>query len=253
MLCAGIFAPARTAPRHYGRNAGSKVYFSKFFIRRTGIRRRRAAFRSAPVPVNGRAVFRSSRQKENTMESIRLDQARDADFLRQVEEESGQKISACYQCGNCTAGCPGGQIYDLQVSQIMRAAQLGLKNEALRNRALWLCLSCHTCSARCPNNIDVAGVMETLRGIARREKIMTGRPIEAFWKAFLDTVRLTGRSFELGVMADYMLRTGRGWGNMDMAPAALARRKLPFLPRFIGGRAEVARIFKRYGEKGDKP
>jgi heterodisulfide reductase subunit C len=91
--------------------------------------------------------------------------------------------------------------------------------------------------------------METLRGIARREKIMSGRPIEAFWKAFLDTVRLTGRSFELGVMADYMLRTGRGWGNMDMAPAALARRKLPFLPHFIGGRAEVARIFKRYAEK----
>ena len=45
-----------------------------------------------------------------------------------------------------------------------------------------------------------------------------------------------------------MLREGRGWGNMDMAPAALSRGKLPFLPSCIQGRDEVARIFKRYAE-----
>ena len=49
-------------------------------------------------------------------------------------------------------------------------------------------------------------------------------------------------------MADYMMRTGRGWGNMDMAPAALLKGKLPFLPSCIRGRDEVARIFKRYAE-----
>ena len=42
----------------------------------------------------------------------------------------------------------------------MRAVQMGLKDEALKNRSLWLCLSCSTCSARCPNNIDVAAVMK---------------------------------------------------------------------------------------------
>ena len=182
------------------------------------------------------------------MASIRLDQVRDANFLHQVEEESGQNISTCYQCGNCTAGCPGAGFYDRQVSQIMRAVQLGLKDEALRNKSLWLCLSCSTCTARCPNNIDVARVMETLRHMARREGLVQDRPIESFWKAFLDTVKATGRSFEIGVMADYMLRTGRGGGNMDMAPAALSRGKLPFLPSCIQGRDEVARIFKRYAE-----
>ena len=186
------------------------------------------------------------------MKTIRLDQARDENFLRQVREESGQDISACYQCGKCSAGCPGGQVYDRQVSQIMRAVQLGLKDEALRNRSLWLCMSCQTCSARCPNNIDVATVMETLRHMARKEGLVQDRPIESFWKAFLDTVRVTGRSFEIGVMADFMLRTGRGWANLEIAPAALTKRKLPFLPHFIQGRSEVARIFKRYAEKGAK-
>lgn len=64
--------------------------------------------------------------------------------------------------------------------------------------------------------------------------LVQDRPIESFWKSFLDTVKLTGRSFEIGVMADYMMRTGRGWGNMDMAPAALLKGKLPFLPTASG-------------------
>ena len=183
------------------------------------------------------------------METINLETTRDEAFLREVEAESGQKVTNCYQCGNCTAGCPCGPEYDLQVSQVMRAVQLGNKEMALSSRSLWLCVSCSTCTSRCPNNIDVARVMETLRHMARREGRVQDRPIESFWKAFLDTVRLTGRSFEIGVMADYMLRTGRGWGNMDIAPTALAKRKLPFLPHRIKGRDEVARIFKRYAEK----
>lgn len=183
------------------------------------------------------------------MNITRLDKARDLNFKRQVEEESGQNLSACYQCGKCTAGCPGAQVYDRQVSQIMRAVQMGLKEEALKNRSLWLCLSCSTCSARCPNNIDVAAVMETLRMMARREGWVQDRPIESFWKAFLDTVHYTGRSYELGVMADYMARTLRGWGNLEIAPTALMKKKMPFVPSVIQGREEVARIFKRYAEK----
>ena len=94
--------------------------------------------------------------------------------------------------------------------------------------------------------------METLRSIARREGYVQDRPIESFWKAFLDTVKLTGRSYEMGVMADYMARTMRGWGNMEIAPSALLKRKMPFVPSVIKGREEVARIFKRYAEKRRK-
>ena len=64
------------------------------------------------------------------MDSINL-RARDEAFIRQVEEESGQNVSTCYQCGNCTAGCPCGPVYDLQVNQIMRAIQLGDKKTVL--------------------------------------------------------------------------------------------------------------------------
>ncbi len=183
------------------------------------------------------------------MEVIQIEKVRDPNFVKEVEAHSGQKLSKCYQCGNCTAGCPGGEFYDRQVSQIMRAAQMGLKHEALANRSLWLCLGCATCTARCPNEIDVANVMETLREMAREDGLVNVRSIENFWKAFLDMIRLNGRAYEAGVMADYMLRTGRGWSNVAMAPAALSKGKMPFLPHRIKGRENVARIFKRFAEK----
>src|SRR4030042_1220906 len=39
---------------------------------------------------------------ELTLELKRLQ----GDFERQVEALSGQVAAECYQCGNCTAGCP---------------------------------------------------------------------------------------------------------------------------------------------------
>lgn len=181
------------------------------------------------------------------MKTIDLAAVRDEAFVRRVEEESGQRISACYQCGNCTAGCPCGPEYDLQVSQVMRALQMGDKELALGAKSLWLCVSCSTCSSRCPNNIDVAKVMDTLRHMAWREG-KKQYAMAAFWDSFLTTVRHCGRSYELGIMAMFMLRTGRLWTDVDLVPRLLPKKKLPFVPHCIVGKAAVGRIFKRFEE-----
>ena len=80
--------------------------------------------------------------------AIDISRMRDPSFTAEVEAQSGQKVSTCYQCGNCTAGCPAGFVYDRQVNQIMRGVQLGLKDQVLNSRSLWMCLSCSTCSLR---------------------------------------------------------------------------------------------------------
>ncbi|MDR3358594.1 MAG: 4Fe-4S dicluster domain-containing protein [Desulfovibrio sp.] len=184
-------------------------------------------------------------------EATDIRRRRDAGFIAVVQERSGQNLSACYQCGNCTAGCPAGFVYDRQVHQIMRAAQLGLKDEALDSRAVWLCLACSTCSLRCPNNIDVAAVMETLRHMARRENRVAARKVEKFWFSFLDTVRAFGRAWEIGTMALYMMRSLRVFTDLDLAPEALKKRKFGFRPHTVanGGSGAVTRIFKRYRER----
>jgi len=186
------------------------------------------------------------------MEPIPLNHASDPAFVRRVEQESGQSLAACYQCGNCTAGCPAGFAYDMQANQIIRGVQLGLKGQALSSRSLWYCLSCGLCSQRCPNNIDVAEVMEALRHMARREGYARVAPIDKFWLSFLATVRKFGRSYELGVMALYKMRSGQLLGDLDIAYPALSRGKLGLLPHVIKENEEVGRIFARYAARCEK-
>ena len=188
-------------------------------------------------------------------DAIDLTRKRDRDFTAAVEAQSGQNVSTCYQCGNCSAGCPAGFVYDLQANQIMRGVQLGLKDQVLNSRSIWMCLSCSTCSLRCPNNIDVAKVMDVLRHMAWKEG-KTNYAMASFWQSFRTTVRHFGRTYELGVMAMFMARTGRVFTDVDLAPRILPKQKLPFKPHTIVGKDAVARIFKRFDEQrsaeGDK-
>jgi len=89
-------------------------------------------------------------------------------FVRKVEELSGQNLMACYQCGKCSAGCPAISQMDILPNQIIRLAQLGMKEELLASNAIWLCASCMTCNTRCPKGINIAEVIEAVRLILLR-------------------------------------------------------------------------------------
>jgi len=94
---------------------------------------------------------------------------RDA-FVAKVEELSGQKILACYQCGKCSAGCPAISEMDILPNQVIRYVQLGFKDELLKSKSSWVCASCLTCNARCPKGIKIAEVMEAVRQISLRKR-----------------------------------------------------------------------------------
>jgi heterodisulfide reductase subunit C len=91
-------------------------------------------------------------------------------FVQKIEELSGQKLLACYQCGKCSAGCPAVSQMDILPNQIIRLAQLGLKQELLESRSIWVCASCYTCNVRCPKGIKIAEVMEALRQVLLRKR-----------------------------------------------------------------------------------
>ncbi|MDH5383981.1 MAG: 4Fe-4S dicluster domain-containing protein [Candidatus Aminicenantes bacterium] len=91
-------------------------------------------------------------------------------FVEKVQELSGQNLLACYQCGKCSAGCPAVSEMDILPNQIIRFAQLGLKDELLASKAIWICASCLTCNARCPKGINIAEVIEALRQILLRKR-----------------------------------------------------------------------------------
>jgi heterodisulfide reductase subunit C len=91
-------------------------------------------------------------------------------FVTKVEEISGQNLLACYQCGKCSAGCPAVSEMDILPNQIIRFAQLGLKDELLQSKSIWICASCFTCNARCPKGINIAEIIEAIRQILLRKR-----------------------------------------------------------------------------------
>lgn len=169
-----------------------------------------------------------------------------SDLLEEAVRLSGVDPISCMQCGMCTGGCPLAYEMDYSPRQILRLLQLGFVNEALSSRAIWLCLTCETCTARCPRDIDLAKIMNSLREIAIAQKIKPAeKDILTFHRSFLELVKRGGRLFELGLVGLYKLRSRRLFQDVFLAPAMLRRGKLKFIPRKIKGQDKVARIFAK--------
>lgn len=79
----------------------------------------------------------------------------------------GENLKQCFQCGTCTSDCPIARFSDsYRPRQIIRMAQLGLKNRVLSSDTLWLCAACFTCTDRCPQDVEVASVIRILKNAA---------------------------------------------------------------------------------------
>jgi heterodisulfide reductase subunit B len=153
------------------------------------------------------------------------------DLAQRIQDELGQNVYLCYQCVKCTSGCPVGEFFDWQPNQIMRALQLGQAAIALNSQTPWLCASFQTCTTRCPQGLDITAIMEFLT----REALKRGvKPpvteVNIFNEAFMREVRLWGRAYELGLMAEMKIRTGDLLSDMDLGIKMIRKNKLPFLP-----------------------
>ena len=94
-----------------------------------------------------------------------------SDFKYKISKmHGGEKLMRCFQCGTCTSDCPIARFSDtFRPRQIIRMAQLGLKDRVLDSDTLWLCAACFTCTDRCPQDVEVASVIRVLRNLAAEE------------------------------------------------------------------------------------
>jgi heterodisulfide reductase subunit C len=93
------------------------------------------------------------------------------EFIREVEELSGQKLLSCYQCGKCSAGCPMVEAMDILPNQVIRLLQLGQTEDVKNSKTIWICASCFTCEARCPKGVDLSKIMEAVRVLLLRKGV----------------------------------------------------------------------------------
>jgi len=147
-------------------------------------------------------------------------------------EQAGQNVFRCYQCNKCSSGCPLANRFDLTPNQVMRSVQLN-DPLVLESKAIWLCASCQTCTTRCPQQIDVTGVMNALRIEAKRRGIPPAIPeIAHFNDLFLRFVRVLGRIPELLLILAYNLRERRPFRDLGMGIRLMLRGRLKPLPHF---------------------
>jgi heterodisulfide reductase subunit C len=114
----------------------------------------------------------------------------------------------------------------------------------LEHESIWLCLTCETCSARCPNEVEPARIVDTVRELSLEGGGRAPRPIRAFHTAFLKQIRRSGRVFEFGLVAGFKMRSGLLFNDVGAVPGMLKRGKLALTPRRIKGLEDIRRIFE---------
>jgi heterodisulfide reductase subunit C2 len=174
----------------------------------------------------------------------------DDTFLDEVVKESGVDIRACYQCQKCSAGCPVVAAMDILPNQVIRQIQYGRREKVLGCKSVWLCASCHTCSVRCPNNIDFARVMDALRHIALKSEAAAGeKEIPVFHRVFLDSIKSGGRVHELSLIMRFKMKTKGFLKDAGLGWQMFRRGKIKVLPQGVSGARDIKNMFEAC-EKG---
>jgi heterodisulfide reductase subunit C len=116
------------------------------------------------------------------------------DFKYEIAKEpGGENILYCFQCGTCVAVCPvAAKNPEYDPRRIIWMALLGLRDEVLSSKAIWLCSTCYSCYVRCPQNVKITSVMSAIQNIASREG-----HVHSSYETGLEMVNKTGRTVEL--------------------------------------------------------
>ncbi|MBN2170876.1 MAG: 4Fe-4S dicluster domain-containing protein [Candidatus Krumholzibacteriota bacterium] len=85
------------------------------------------------------------------------------DLREELMGFGGDDVSACMNCGNCTAICPLSKDSTVFPRKAIRYMQLGMKDHLFRSPEPWLCYYCGECSDTCPRDANPGETMMAAR------------------------------------------------------------------------------------------
>jgi nitrate reductase gamma subunit/ferredoxin len=94
--------------------------------------------------------------------STRVDPA----FLGKLGRYGAFDITACFNCGNCTAVCPLSTGNDAFPRRMIRYGQIGAEERLLGCKEVWQCYYCGECSETCPRQAEPGEFMAAARRYA---------------------------------------------------------------------------------------
>lgn len=91
--------------------------------------------------------------------------------LLQQDVRFKEGMTACMNCGMCTAVCPAAEFYNYDPRQIMDIVQSGSDQNIealLSEEQIWYCGECMSCRPRCPRANTPGYVIQALRKLAQQ-------------------------------------------------------------------------------------
>lgn len=160
------------------------------------------------------------------------------------------RLEMCIQCGTCGGSCPSAADMDHTPRMLFAMIRAGMRKDALMSNTPWICVSCYHCVVRCPQNVHIADVMYTLKGMAIEAKLYRDSTAPDFSQTFVDMVEEYGRSFEFGLATRHYLKHFplRLPSMAPMGFGMLTRQRMSMTPRRIKGIDQLKAILKKAKE-----
>lgn len=164
----------------------------------------------------------------------------------ELQDLCGVNVYDCYQCGKCSAGCTVSEFIQESPTRVIRLIQLNQKEAVFQSTTPYLCATCNTCSSRCPMEIDVAKLMESIRIASKKEgRKPAVKEVPRFSEIFLDSVKAHGRTYELGLTIKHNMANGTPLKDAELGPNMFLNGKLSLLPPKIKNKERIKKIFEK--------
>ena len=165
---------------------------------------------------------------------------------------NGEKIKQCLQCGTCSSSCPSAAAMEYGPREIIAALRAGMLDRVLTSNTVWLCVSCYSCTVRCPAGIPFTDVMYELKRLGVEKGLSKETRATAMAKAFVDTVDQHGRNVETKLLRKYYLATNplKALAQIPLAIKLFLRGRLEIFPRKIKGLDGLHKMMDAIKENG---
>ena len=166
----------------------------------------------------------------------------------------GEKIKECIQCGTCSASCPSSGAMEYSPREIIAALRAGMLDRVLNSNTVWMCVSCYSCTVRCPAGIPFTDVMYELKRLEVEKGLSKDANAATMAKAFAESVDGHGRNVETELLRKYFLRTNvlKAFGQIPLALKLFFRGRLEIIPRKIKGLDGLHKMMAAIEENGTK-
>ena len=156
------------------------------------------------------------------------------------------RLEMCIQCGSCGGSCPCAGDMDHTPRMLFAMLRAGMRQASLMSNTPWNCVSCYHCVVRCPQNVHIADVMYTLKGMAIESRLFRDSTAPDFSQTFVDMVEEYGRSFEFGLASRHYLKHFplRLPSMLPMGLGMLTKKRMSMSPKRIKKIGQLKTILK---------